>query len=67
MIRAFLILYSIIPDTEATVAPTAFLHFKKKQLKLREAKKKQQHTLTKRISDLTKESDSLCQQVGLSK
>ena len=47
MIRAFLILYPIIPDTEATVAPTAFLHIKKKQLKLREAKKKQ-HTVTEK-------------------
>ncbi|XP_078032246.1 uncharacterized protein LOC144467465 [Epinephelus lanceolatus] len=50
-------------DTEATVAPTAFLHIKKKQLKLCEAKKKQ-HTLTEKISDLTKERDSLRQQVG---
>ena len=41
MIRAVLIIYPIIPDTEATVAPTAFLHIKKMQLKLREAKKKQ--------------------------
>ncbi|XP_070831080.1 uncharacterized G-patch domain protein DDB_G0278987-like [Chaetodon trifascialis] len=60
MIRAFLILYPIIPDTEATVAPSAFLHFKKKQLKLREGKRKQ-HTLTEKIK---KERDSLCQQVG---
>ncbi|XP_023814111.1 zinc finger CCHC domain-containing protein 10-like isoform X2 [Oryzias latipes] len=52
-------------DTEETVAPTAFLHFKKKELKQREAKKKKkQHTVTKKISDLTKERDSLCQQVG---
>ncbi|XP_023806807.1 uncharacterized protein LOC111946772 [Oryzias latipes] len=51
-------------DTEETVAPTAFLHFKKKELKRREAKKKKQHTVTKKISDLTKERDSLCQQVG---
>lgn len=40
-------LYPIIPDTEATVAPTAFLHIKKKWLKLREAKKKQ-HTVTEK-------------------
>ncbi|XP_023815549.1 coiled-coil domain-containing protein 106-like isoform X2 [Oryzias latipes] len=51
-------------DTEETVAPTAFLHFKKKELKRCEAKKKKQHTVTKKISDLTKERDSLCQQVG---
>lgn len=43
------------PDTEATVAPTAFLHIKKKQLKLCEAKKKQ-HTVTEKVSDLTKET-----------
>lgn len=67
MIRAFLILYPIIPDTEATVAPTAFLHMKNKPLKLCEAKKKQQHTVTEKISDLTKEIDSLRQQVGQSK
>lgn len=66
MIRAFLILYPIIPDTEATVAPTTFLHMKNKQLKLCEAKKKQ-HTVTEKISDLTKEIDSLRQQVGQSK
>ncbi|KAL7395218.1 hypothetical protein ABVT39_012387 [Epinephelus coioides] len=53
-------------DTEAIVAPAAFLHIKKKQLKLCEAKKKQ-HTLTEKISDLTKERDSLRQQVGQSK
>lgn len=67
MIRTFfLILYAIIPDTEAAVAPTAFLHIKKKQLKLHEAKKKQ-HTVTEKISDLTKERDSIYQQVGQSK
>ncbi|RXN38430.1 coiled-coil domain-containing protein 106-like [Labeo rohita] len=52
-------------DTEATVAPTAFLHIKNKQLKLCEAKKKQ-HTVTEKISDRTKETDSLRQQVGQS-
>ncbi|XP_073773331.1 uncharacterized protein [Danio rerio] len=52
-------------DTEATVAPTAFLHIKNKQLQICEAKKKQ-HTVTEKISDLTKETDSLQQQVGQS-
>ena len=66
MIRAFLILYPVIPDTAGTVAPTAFLHIRKMQLKLREAKKKL-HTVTEKISDLTKKRDSLRQQVGQSK
>ena len=57
---------SVIPGTEATVAPTAFLHVKKKQLKRHETKKKQ-HTVTEKISDLTEETDSLRQQVGQSK
>jgi predicted transglutaminase-like cysteine proteinase len=66
MIRAFLILYPIIPDTAETVAPTAFFHIRKMQLKLCEAKKKL-HTVTEKISDLTKKRDSLRQQVGQSK
>ena len=66
MIRAFLILYPIIPDTAETVAPTAFFHIRKMQLKLCEAKKKL-HTVTEKISDLTKERDTLRQQVGQSK
>lgn len=66
MIRAFLTLYPIITDTEAAVAPTAFSHTKKKQLKLRKAKKKQ-HTVPEKNSDLTQERDSLFQQVGQSK
>ncbi|CAL8349310.1 unnamed protein product [Boreogadus saida] len=48
-------------DTVGTVAPTACLHIRKMQLKLREAKKKL-HTVTEKISDLTKERDSLRQQ-----
>ncbi|CAL8378658.1 unnamed protein product [Boreogadus saida] len=45
-------------DTAATVAPTAFLHMRKMQLKLREAKKKL-HTVTEKIGP---ERDSLRQQ-----
>ncbi|XP_028296574.1 coiled-coil domain-containing protein 106-like [Gouania willdenowi] len=46
-------------DTEATLAPTAFLNVKKNHLL-----KKKKHTATEKTSDLTKEIYSLLQQLG---